>query len=112
MGSKRKKRGRSSLQLTDKRHPVSGMIAVLLAMVSVILFIALCFISSESHGNAGIFVGLAGIFCFLLSVAAFVLAWAALRRENIRPVFPTIAALISGLSVVFYMVLYILGNLM
>lgn len=112
MSSKRKKRGQSSLQLTDKRHPASGIIAAVLGMLSVILFIILCFISSESHGNAGLSIGLAGIFCFLLSVTGFILAWITLRRENIRPVFPTIAALISGLSVVFYMVLYILGNLM
>ena len=112
MSTRKKRQRQSSLHLTDKRHPVSGMIAAVLGMISVILFIVLCFISSESHGNAGLCIGLAGIFCFLLSLIAFVMAWVTLRRENIRPVFPTIAAVISGLSIVFYMVLYILGNLM
>lgn len=110
--SLKKKKRQSSLRLTDKKHPVSGMVASGLGLLSVILFIVLCFISSESHGNAGLSIGLAGIFCFLLSVTAFIMAWAALRKENIRPVFPTMAAVISGLSIVFYMVIYVLGNFM
>ncbi|MDD7402832.1 MAG: DUF6142 family protein [Butyribacter sp.] len=106
-----KKRGtQSSLRLTDKKHPVSGVIATILGVVSVISFIVICFVSSQSHGNAGILIGLAGIICFLLSIAAFVLSWITLHQENIRPLFPTIGAVIGGLSIVFYLLLYIWGT--
>lgn len=108
--SAKKKRGAQSLRLTDKRHPVSGIVAMILGIISVILFIVICFISSQSHGKAGILAGLAGIFCFILSIAGFVLSWLTLHQENIRPLFPTIAAVINGLSVVFYLLLYIWGT--
>lgn len=112
MGLKKKQQKQSSLHLTDKRHPVSGVFAALLGMASVIWFIALCFISSQSHGKAGLMVGVGGICCFVLSLTGFIVSWLSLQRENIRPLFPSIAAIINGLSMVFYLVLYILGNLM
>lgn len=112
MGSQKKGQKQSSLHLTDKRHPVSGIFAAFIGIVSVVFFIVLCFISSQSHGKAGIMVGFGGICCFVLSLFGFMVSWASLRRENIRPLFPSIAAIINGLSMVFYLVLYILGNLM
>lgn len=111
MSAKKKKR-QSSLRLTDKRHPASGVAAAVLGVLSVGMFITLCFMSGQSHGNAGLLIGLAGILCFLISVTGFVMAWITLHRENIRPVFPTIAAVVCGLSIVFYLVLYILGSMM
>lgn len=111
MSAKKKKKRQSTLRLTDKRHPVSGVIAAGLGMLSVGMFLCLCFVSSQSHGNAGLLIGLAGILCFLISVTGFVMAWITLHRENIRPVFPTIAAVVCGLSIVFYLVLYVLGNM-
>lgn len=111
MGAKKKKQKGSSLRLTDKKHPAMGIIAVIFGVVSVALFVVLCFISSQSHGRAGKMIGLAGIVCFLLSVTGFILSWLSLRQENIRPLFPTIAAVINGLSLVFYFLLYLWGNL-
>lgn len=109
-----KRRGRKgqSLHLTDKRHPASAILATALGAVSVMLFIGLCWVSGQSHGKAGLLVGLFGIGCFCLSVAGFVLAWISLHQENIRPLFPTIASVLNGLSVVFYLLLYLWGKLM
>lgn len=111
MRASKKKQRQSSLHLTDKRHPVAGVLAMFLGIISVISFVVLCFISSQSHGHAGMFVGFLGILCFILSLIGFVMSWITLRQENIRPVFPTIAAIINGLEVVFYFVLCILANL-
>ena len=111
MRLKKKRKGQSSLHLTDKRHPLTGILAACLGVISIVGFLLLCFLSSESHGHAGAAVGLAGLGCFAVSLAGFALSWISLRQENIRPVFPTIAAIINGLAVVFYSVLYILGNL-
>lgn len=108
----KKKRGKQSLHLTDKRHPASAIIATILGLVSIVLFITLCFVSSQSHGKAGILIGLAGIGCFVISLIGFVLSWISLHQENIRPLFPTIASVMNGLSIVFYLLLYLWGKLM
>ena len=107
---KEKKIGRKSLQLTDKRHPGIAIGATLVGICSMVLFIATCFLSSESHGNGGITVGVAGLFCFALAGVGFCMSWMSLRMENIRPLFPTIASIINGLLLVFYMLLYIVGT--
>ena len=108
----KKNRGDQSLHLTDKKHPASAILATVLGVASIVLFIVLCFISSQSHGKAGVLVGLSGIGCFCLSVAGFVMAWISLHQENIRPLFPTIASVLNGLSVIFYLLLYLWGKLM
>lgn len=110
--SAKKRRGKQSLHLTDKRHPVSAVIATILGLASIILFVILCFISSQSHGKAGILIGLAGIGCFAISLIGFVLSWISLHQENIRPLFPTIASVVNGLSIIFYFLLYLWGKLM
>ena len=107
---KEKKRGHKSLQLTDKKHPGIAIGATLVGISSTVLFIATCFLSSESHGNAGITIGFAGIFCFGLALVGFGMSWASLRMENIRPLFPTVSSIINGLLLVFYMLLYIVGT--
>ena len=109
MSSKKKRQEGSSLRLTDKRHPVMGIVAAFLGISSVAAFVSLCFVSCQSHGKAGMAVGAAGIACFLVSLLGFVLSWASLNKDNIRPLFPTIAAIVNGLSVVFYFLLYMLG---
>lgn len=108
--SAKKKKGAQSLHLTDKKHPMSGIIAMIIGILSVLIFIVACFVSSQSHGKAGILVGLIGIICFIVSIIGFILSWLTLHQENIRPLFPTIAAVINGLSIVFYLLLYIWGT--
>ena len=105
----RKKRDKNALRLSDKKHPGSAIIATGIGGVSLLLFLVICFISSNSGGKAGIFAGVAGIFCMLLSIAGFITAWVSLRGENIRPLFPTIAAVLNGLLMVFYFFLYMWG---
>lgn len=109
MGFRKKKKERVALRLTDKRHPLMGIVAVFLGLISVAIFVTLCFVSSQSHGGAGMMVGILGIVCFFISLTGLGLSWLSLNKDNIRPLFPTIAAIINGLSVVFYFLLYMLG---
>ena len=111
MAAKEKKSRKKSLCLTDKRHPGSAIFATILGILSVALFIGLCFLSSQSHGKAGLEAGFAGVGCFIISLVGFIISWISLHQENIRPLFPTIASLINGVSVVFYLLLYLWGRL-
>lgn len=108
--SGRKKRKQSSLHLTDKKHPVFAIIATILVVVSLGVFLGACIWSGQSHGKAGIYVGLVGIFSFALSIVGFVLSWISLHQDNIRPLFPTIASVANGLLIIFYLLLYMWGT--
>lgn len=103
------KKESGELRLTDKRHPISGIVSSILAVVSFVSFAAACIMSGMNGGNAGFGIGLVGISCFLVSITGFIIAWISLHQENIRPLFPTAGSLVNGILIIIYMVLYILG---
>ncbi len=107
---KRKKEG--ELRLTDKKHPISGIWSVLIGVFALIMFIATCFISGDNGGKGGMIVGVVGILCFIISISGFILSWMSLRKENIRYLFPTIGAVVNGLQIIGYMIVYIWGSYM
>ena len=106
---KKKRKEKSALHLSDKKHPKSAIAATGIGIVSLFLFLTVCIISSESDGNGGILIGAGGLLCFFLSVAGLILSWLSLHRENIRLLFPSIAAVLNGLLMVFYFLLYMWG---
>lgn len=108
MFRKRRKKD-SSLHLTDKHHPPLAIASVMLALVSFGIFSAACVSSGQSDGHAGLLAGLVGVFSLLIAAVGFVMAWISLHQDNIRPLFPTIASVLNGLLVIFYMMLYIWG---
>ena len=107
---KRKKEG--ELRLTDKKHPILGIWSVLIGVFAFIMFIATCFISGDNGGKGGMLVGVVGILCFIISISGFILSWMSLRKENIRYLFPTIGAVVNGLQIIGYMIVYIWGSYM
>lgn len=107
---KRKKRENEGLRLTDKRHPPMAILACGLAVLSLGIFAVLCFMSGETNGHSGLEAGIMGILCALISITGFVLAWISLNQDNIRTLFPTIAAVFNGLLVLLYLIVYILGT--
>ena len=98
---KRKRKKEGELRLTDKKHPISGIWSVLIGVFALIMFIVTCFISGDNGGKGGIIVGIVGI-----------LSWMSLRKENIRYLFPTIGAVVNGLQIIGYMIVYIWGSYM
>lgn len=107
----KKKERESSLHLTDKHHPLLGIVATLLAVLSAGMFGAACVAASGSNGHAGLLVGFVGICSLVVAGVGFVLAWISLHQEDIRPHFPTIASICNGLLVIFYLMLYIWGTI-
>ena len=106
----KKKQKQSSLKLTDKKHPPLAIGATFVGLCSGLGFFAVCMVSSQSHGKSGMYIGAWGIFCLLLSGLGFVMAWVSLRKDNIRTFFPSVAAVINGLVMVFYILLYFWGS--
>jgi hypothetical protein len=107
--SRRKKRKKEGLRLTDKKHPVQGIWSTVLGILSLVMFLILCIMSGEEGGASGIEIGFMGIFCGVVSIAGFILALLALRRENIRQLFPSLGVVINGLMILLYLLVYIAG---
>lgn len=112
MSIRRKRKKEGELRLTDKRHPISGIWSVIIGVFAFVMFAMTCFISGNNGGNGGMIVGIVGILCFIISISGFILSWMSLRKENARHMFPTIGAVVNGLQIVGYMVIYIWGSYM
>ena len=107
---RKKKRENDGLRLTNKRHPGIAILSTVLGIVSFVFFAVLCVISGKTGGMAGIEIGLLGLVSFAISIAGFILACLSLRLEEIRPLFPTLGAVINGLLMLMYLIVYILGT--
>lgn len=81
-----------------------------LAVLSLGIFAVLCFMSGETNGHSGVEAGILGIVCAVISIIGFVMAWISLNQDNIRTLFPTIAAVSNGLLILLYLIVYILGT--
>lgn len=107
MAKKRRKSVVDNLKLTDKTHPWQGIVSVICLVICVWGFVMLCAASSRTKGNGTLFaMGLGGMGCFIVSIAGFVLAVQALRREEIRYLFPNIGAIGNGIMLIIFMLLY------
>ena len=73
--ARKKKERESSLHLTDKHHPLLGIVATLLAVLSAGMFGSACVAASGSNGHAGLLVGFVGICSLVVAGVGFVLAW-------------------------------------
>lgn len=102
---------RRRIQFTDKKHPQRGIIASVIAVVSFIIMCALFLGSSRVKGQAGISYGYFGFLNMILSIVGFVLAFRCFKQEEIYKTTPTFGAMVNGIILVSYVVLYILGVL-
>ncbi|MCI7060627.1 MAG: DUF6142 family protein [Lachnospiraceae bacterium] len=106
----KKRRKKEGLHLTDKKHPKQGIWSTVLGIVSVVFFLVLCFMSGETGGKAGVWIGILGVLCAVISIWGFVLAMLSLKMDNIRQLFPSLGVVINGIMIVFYLVIYIMGT--
>ena len=104
-----RERKHENLRLTNKRHPKDAIMATLLAVVSIVILVLACVHSSKSAGNGGIGVGFAGMAACAASAAGFVMAAKSLKQDEIRFLFPTLASVINGILLIFYVFIYFWG---
>lgn len=102
-------RGGHNYKFTEKTYSIRGIIAIVLAVLSMAACIWMLWYSYQSGGNAGIYVGSAGIFGFFVAVASVILAIASVREPETFRVIPYTALGVSLVAAVVWIALYIGG---
>lgn len=102
---------RRKIQFTDKKHPVQGIVSMLISFVAFILMIVLFVCSGREKGNGGVVYGYLGIVNLLLSVVGFVLALRCYKKEDIYMTTPSVGSVLNGVIILIYLLLYFLGAL-
>lgn len=104
-------RSRSNFKFSDRIHPITGIISVALAVLSSVMIIGLFVSSSQSDGKGGILLGLAGLLALIISSVGMFFSVIALKKEDIHYRFPVLGAILNGLLIIIYLILYIYGAL-
>ena len=102
---------RRKIQFTDKKHPLQGIISMLIAFASFIFMIVLFVCAGKERGNGGPVFGYLGIVTLLFSAVGFFLALRCYKREDVYMTTPAAGAFINGIIIIIYLILYFLGAL-
>ena len=106
-----RRRGKQRIQFSNRSHPRSGVISMVMGGAALVILLVLFFISSADRGETGGWIGIAGFWTFLLSIVGFVLATKSYRMEDIYRITPTLGSIFNGVVVVSMMLLYVVGTL-
>lgn len=109
MARRRRRRG---YKFTEKKQSKKGILALVLASVSIGIFVAVIFQSFRNGGNGSMYLGSAGVTSMILSVTALGIAIASLREENSFKIFPYLATVVSFFSAGIWIALYVAGFLL
>ena len=98
-------------KFTEKTHSRKGILGLALAVISIVAGIVLIVISFQSKGNGTIYLGSGGVLSMLIGFTAFGLAIAAIGEENSYRIFPVAATIVSVISLLGWIAIYIVGFL-
>lgn len=108
----RRKIGFRKYKFTEKTLSRRGVVALVLALVSLISFGIMLFLAFKSAGNLSIYIACYGILALAAGVVGVVLAILSLREEDTFRSVPWIALILSVLSTLTWCGVYIGGILL
>lgn len=105
----RKRKRRGNYKFTEKTQSKRGIAGFAIAAVSIGIFSYVVWNSFLHEGAGSMYLGSAGVTSMILSVVAFVLAVTSLQEEDSFKLFPYLGTFCSGLSLVTWIGLYVIG---
>lgn len=105
----RKKRRRGNYKFTEKTQSKRGIAGFAIAAVSIGIFVYVVWNSFSRDGAGSMYLGSAGVTSMILAIVAAVLSVMSLREEDSFKLFPYLAVISSGLALVTWIGLYVMG---
>lgn len=105
----RKRRRRGNYKFTEKTQSKRGIAGLVIAALSIGIFIYVVWNSYTHEGAGSMYLGSAGVASMILSIVAFVLAVMSLKEEDSFKLFPYLATGSSFLALGTWIGLYIMG---
>ena len=100
---------RRKFRFSDRKHPIAGIISVIIGFAALVSLVILFLISSSLKGHMGMVAGFLGMFVMIASVVGFILAAKCYKKEDIYMVTPAIGTVLNGLLIVACMIVYVMG---
>jgi len=100
---------RKRYRFTDAVQSVDGRRAVILAVLSAVLFAAAVFISFLQKGAGGAAVGCIGVTAILLAGYGFRLGVRSFREKDVSPVLSVAGSILSGIMLLLWLTMFLRG---
>lgn len=94
---------------TDKVHPFTGIMSMIIAIIVVIALVVLFLQSSSMKGAAPLYFGIIGMVAFFLSTIGFFMGVFTFKKEDIFYMFPILGSFLNGILMIFLFSLYMIG---
>lgn len=94
---------------TDKKHAVKGIIATILAVVALIVFAGIVYISFSQKGAADIRIASMALISILLGIIGLILGLMSFRGENNYKLFSQIGSFLNVFVLVLWGMIYLIG---
>lgn len=104
-----RRRKKSGYKFTEKTQSKRGIFALLLAFVSMAIFVYVVMNSFHHAGAGSMYLGSAGVASMLIALVAFVLALMSLSEEGSFKLFPYMATIFSFLVSGMWIAIYVVG---
>lgn len=101
--------GKKNYKFTDKKHPISAMIAVGIAILVIILLAVICYQSSLSAGKGGVWIGVIGMLSLFATLAGFVMSINSLRQRDVYYTLGILGSILNGMLFLTYFILFFMG---
>ena len=103
-----RRRRKYGYKFTEKTQSKKGIVAFILAVLSIAIFIYVIVNSFHRSGNGSMYLGSAGVSSMLVAV---VLAVMSLREEESFKLFPYMSTVLSFLAAGVWIAIYVIGFL-
>lgn len=105
-----RRRRKYGYKFTEKTQS-KGIVAFILAVLSIAIFIYVIVNSFHHGGNGSMYLGSAGVSSMLVALVAVVLAVMSLREEESFKLFPYMSTVLSFLAAGMWIAIYVIGFL-
>ena len=103
------KEKRKNMKFSGRKQSKNGVVALFLAIFSIVGFIALCVWSVYLEGMAPILIGSIALTLAFFSFMAFVFAIQGLKEKEVYYGIPVVGVLLSGIQFVLFFCVYMIG---
>ena len=110
--SDKSKKSKSNVMFTSRNHSKMGILSTILGAASIIVLIVLSLVSGFHGGNSGMMIGGIGLSALIFSIAGFIIGIQSLKEEDVYYVLPVIGTSINTITLITYLMIYIMGILL
>lgn len=103
------KHNKEMIHFSGRRHTKMGIASTIVGSIVILGFLAISMISGLADGKGGIILGIMGFLLFFLAIFGFVLSYKAFRKKDVFYRFPVIGAILNGLMLILFLVIYLFG---